>query len=429
MNQYQDGDGLGYPESVRRAREQADAEYTRSGRPQAPRGTQGKDGQLNVAISRPTPMPQWPLPGSIQSPMLPDSEPYRPPPGSRPPQRPPRPSVVPSILDGSKVQEHTPVFQYTPQVNRASDVSMADSLGSPTDGGNGRPLTQSSVGSIPDFPLPGASGLQPPPAAGAPRRSVNLGPPPSSRRGASSFYSTASFVSPIPEESPRRSRASIASSAAIPQSFANVSPAYSPDGAYFEDNIMEESVYGDGIEERGLVRSASIGKRGKPSLVTTKSSDRGDPTSRPGMKSTQGSVYTDGSSFLDGASSSSGEGSLNRSKGGMGLTTNTVLNAYEAASASDPSFVMSPKGRMSALRRPPRLDIDAVREAEARGSLTSLPDLIKRATRLAALMDKGRRPASRLDDLTFTSADVQARRERDFRKYNHPWCLHIQGII
>lgn len=289
---------------------------------------------------------------------------------------------------------------------------MPDSLASPKEGGTSRPLTQSSVGSIPDFPLPGTNGLQPPPASvGPPRRSVNLGPPPSSRRGQSSFYSTASFVSPIPEESPRRSRASIASSAAIPQSFGNGSPVYSPNGSYFDDEIIEESVYGDGLEERGLVRSASIGKRGKPSLVTTKTPDS---MPRPGTKPIQGSAYTDGASFFDGSSSSSGDGSFDRSKGGMALTTNTVLSAYEAASASDPSFVMSPKGRMSAIRRPPRLDIDAVREAEARGSLTSLPDLIKRATRLAALMDKGRRPASRLDELMFTSADVQARRDRDF---------------
>lgn len=46
-------------------------------------------------------------------------------------------------------------------------------------------------------------------------------------------------------------------------------------------------------------------------------------------------------------------------------------------------------------RRPPKLDIDAVREAENRGSTTSLSDLIKRATRLAANLDKGR-TASRL---------------------------------
>jgi len=287
---------------------------------------------------------------------------------------------------------------------------MTDTLGSPVEE-RGRPLTQSSVGSIPDFPLPAANGLQPPPASGPPRRSVNLGPPPSSRRGASSFYSTASFVSPIPEESPHRSRASIASSAAIPQSFGDVSPGYSPDGAYFDDAIIEESVYGDGVEERGLVRSASIGKRGKPSIVTTKK----DSTARPTSKSLNGSSPRDGSTFLDGASSSSGDASVQTPKGGIGLTANTVLSAYEAASASDPSYAMAPKGRLSALRRPPRLDIDAVRDAEARGSLTSLPDLIKRATRLAALMDKGRRPASRFDDLMFTSEDVQARRDRDFR--------------
>jgi len=46
-------------------------------------------------------------------------------------------------------------------------------------------------------------------------------------------------------------------------------------------------------------------------------------------------------------------------------------------------------------KRPPKLDIDAVREAEARGSTTSLADLIKRATKLAANLDRGK-TASRL---------------------------------
>jgi hypothetical protein len=40
--------------------------------------------------------------------------------------------------------------------------------------------------------------------------------------------------------------------------------------------------------------------------------------------------------------------------------------------------------------------MDAVRDAEARGSLTSLPDLIARATKLAAMMDRGKRPGSRM---------------------------------
>lgn len=46
-------------------------------------------------------------------------------------------------------------------------------------------------------------------------------------------------------------------------------------------------------------------------------------------------------------------------------------------------------------RRPPKLDMDAVRDAENRGSTTSLADLIKRATKLAANLDRGR-TASRL---------------------------------
>ncbi|KIW91441.1 uncharacterized protein Z519_08337 [Cladophialophora bantiana CBS 173.52] len=46
-------------------------------------------------------------------------------------------------------------------------------------------------------------------------------------------------------------------------------------------------------------------------------------------------------------------------------------------------------------RRPPRLDMDAVREAESRGSTTSLADLIRRATKLAANLDRGK-TASRL---------------------------------
>jgi hypothetical protein len=55
--------------------------------------------------------------------------------------------------------------------------------------------------------------------------------------------------------------------------------------------------------------------------------------------------------------------------------------------------------RTSAIRRPPPLNMNAVRDAEARGSLTSLPDLIRRATKLASMMNEGKRPASRLDEL------------------------------
>jgi hypothetical protein len=41
-------------------------------------------------------------------------------------------------------------------------------------------------------------------------------------------------------------------------------------------------------------------------------------------------------------------------------------------------------------KRPPRLDIDAVRDMETRGSTTSLAELIRRATKLASNLDRGK---------------------------------------
>lgn len=395
--------------SVRRARERAEAGLPRERvspagpRPQAPAGLQTRDGGIGLAISRPTPVPQWPLAGPLSSPASSDgSERYQPPAGKVPPQRPPRPSRVPSILDGSRVQDPTPVFQYTPQNDeRQSHLSVPETPAT----SSSRPTTTSSVGSIPDFPLPVAT-----PSIVA-RRSVNLGPPPSARRGNSAFYSSHSFVSPIPEESPRtRSHTSYASSAAIPESYGTLSPGMQDD-QYYDDMIAEESVYSDDdADERGLVRSASIGKRGKPSIVTTKStiSERGEMVPivlpmRPSPKPYQSPAFENGTGFIDGSSGSSSENDSEHRLPTVGtaLTTDSMLGAYAGASAQDPVAlrnVASPKPyRMSGLRRPPRLDIDAVRQAEARGSLTSLPDLIKRATRLAAMMSEGRRPASRFD--------------------------------
>ncbi|KAH8205630.1 hypothetical protein TruAng_000124 [Truncatella angustata] len=427
--------------SVRRARERAQAGLPRerlepptsiprlpirnpnngASRPQAPAGLQSKDGNIGLAISRPTPVPQWPLAGPLTSPASSEgSEPYRPPAGRAPPQRPPRPSRVPSILDASKVQDHTPVFQYTQQDPRLSEISAPETPVTPSS----RSTAHSSVGSIPDFPLPVAV----PPVQS--RRSVTLGPPPSSRRGQSSFYSTVSYVSPIPEESPRtRSHTSYASSAAIPESYGTISPGISNDGNYYDD-IAEESVYSDDADESRLVRSASIGRKSKPSLVTMRSSsaEKGEmvpivlpirPMPKPQQQDPK-SPFPEGTGFIDGSSGSSDTTSSRLPTVGTAVTTNSMLGAFQAASASDPSSITkaaSPQPfRLSALRRPPRLDIDAVRAAEARGSLTSLPDLIKRATRLASMMDRGKRPASRFDDLDFPE-EIYGRNERD-RSYD-----------
>lgn len=405
---------------------------------QAPPGLQDKDGQIALPISRPAPVPQWPLAGPLAAPSTPSStEPYRPPAGSSPPQRPPRPSHVPSILDASKIQDPTPSFQYQPPSDRDSDYISSSVPETPST--LSRPSTLSSIASIPDFPLP-IQAPPPPPAMAAPRRSVTLGPPPSARRGASSFYSHLSYVSPIPEESPRsRSHTSYASSAAMPENWGTPSPLGSPRYAevFYDETITEPDEpspasvpsihYDDEGDESQLVRNASVGRRGRAALVTTLTPTASrdpnrkseDSPERPEAMAVQPSPFHDGTGFLETSTNSSNTvptvstGRTPPTARPFAPTADDMVFAFDAASAMDPraSRRMSESNfytetdsrysrgfsRLSAIRRPPRLDIDAVRNAETRGSLTSLPDLIRRATRLAASLDKGRRPASRFD--------------------------------
>ncbi|KXS95741.1 hypothetical protein AC578_5308 [Pseudocercospora eumusae] len=69
-----------------------------------------------------------------------------------------------------------------------------------------------------------------------------------------------------------------------------------------------------------------------------------------------------------------------------------ALSTEEALELKQPMGGLSDR---AGKRRPPRINVDAVRDAEARGSLTSLPDLIRRATKLASNLDRGK-TASRL---------------------------------
>lgn len=398
---------------------------------QAPPGLHGADGTIGLPISRPAPVPQWPLAGPLASPSPPSNqEPYRPPPGSSPPQRPPRPSQVPSILDGSKVQDPTPSFQYQhADDNRGSEYGSSSVPETPST--LSRPSTLSSVASIPDFPLPTQPlpTQAPPPLAimSPPRRSVTLGPPPSARRGASTFYSHLSYVPPIPEESPRtRSHTSYASSAAMPESWGTPSPAMSRYAEVFYDETVSENdeppspslqstMYDEEGDESRLVRSASIGRRGKAALVTTTLTPTQQVSpQRPVAAPVQPSdTFSGGTGYLLETPTNSTIAARTRISSStlapgseemiFALDTSTMRNlgnrrASEPASIAE-SEARNSRGfsRLSAVRRPPRLDMDAVRQAEGRGSMTSLPDLIRRATRLAASLDRGRRPASRFD--------------------------------
>ncbi|EHK44394.1 hypothetical protein TRIATDRAFT_162546, partial [Trichoderma atroviride IMI 206040] len=336
------------------------------------RPANGQHGNMAAAtISRPAPAPQWPL----QSPDAadpPDAGSYRPPP-DRPrvaPQRPPRPSQVPSMVDQSRPQQPTPVF-------RVPEPASPSEVDSPTSETSDRP-----------------------------RRSANLGPPPSSRRGQSSFYSATSFVSPIPEEhSAYTSHNSYASSAAMPDSWKAESVGASPGfhgGGFYEESLTERSRNSAGSEDYSD-ESGLVSGQDEYALQTLTS-----PHSH-GKKPASANPFHDGTGLVDESTASSSNTLPNKQ---LPAATDRRASHIAAVPISQPGMMSPadlrraagsppPTSRLSAIRRPPRLDIDAVREAESRGSLTSLPDLIRRATRLASMIDKGKRPSSRLDELDF----------------------------
>ncbi|KAI5464518.1 hypothetical protein BGZ63DRAFT_350217 [Mariannaea sp. PMI_226] len=351
--------------------------------------TRAPESDGRSAVPRPVQVPQWPLSNTSQS----ESEPYRPPPGRplQPPQRPPRPSQVISPMEQSHLQDSIPAFMNND--TEYYSVSPVTSSSSPT---------SSSFGDNHDYPLPPSTHNN------GQRRSANLGPPPSSRRGASSFYSNPSYVTPIPEESlASRSHGSFASSAAMPESWPTGSRAVSPVSDKSHGSIYDED-FGD---ESKLVRSASIGKRGKPSLITTKSS--GSTAEKKLQSPPQSSTSPNGHDAQSPWMAMTTPNALPENPR-ITPTPDAILGAYAAASATDltENRIKSPEpqgqlhvpnpeyNKMSAIRRPLKLDMDAVRNAEERGSMTSLPDLIRRATKLASMIDRGRRPASRFEDLS-----------------------------
>ncbi|OCK83804.1 hypothetical protein K432DRAFT_284295, partial [Lepidopterella palustris CBS 459.81] len=321
--------------------------------------------------------------------------------------------------------------------------------------------TASSLGSIPDFPVPTGQPL--------PRRSPNLGPPPSARRGPSSYYSQMSYVSPIAEESePNRSHhGSYASSNVMPSGVHDfyfdeeASPSEEDMPVTSEDG--RESRAGDHDEQSGLVRKASLGRRTKPSLMTIKSGDslrteeRAASKKKPGMvaqaaqlsrNSSRGSgppsgSLSSGTGLLDPSSSSSSESldSLKNSNGKLVADVKPIspqtrsrsplapidsrlahsIRDPEKEGSESPTHPLQMPTRQTSLadrvgkRRPPRLNVDAVRDAEARGSMTSLPDLIRRATRLAANLDRGR-TASRLGMDFFEASALEKSKAEDDRR-------------
>ena len=373
-----------------------------------------------------------------------------------PPKRPPRPSYVPSILDASKVQGYTPVQygqvqeserpQIKSQQSRYWEADFATSPHDPSTPGTGISssssgrLSTSSVGSIPDFPAPAMPPSMTVPTQ--PRRSANIGPPPSARRGASSYYSQSSYVAPIPEEAfeaPKRSKNdSYASSNAIPRNWTDGLPGYYTDRiTTHEDDHTELDDRGivEQDEPTGLVRQASLGKQYKPSLTTVRSTGissseglsqsykkvRGvaKPVRNVGAVSVAASGASNAkvhntmedeaqpglTAFLDPPSEDSTEDLvimhvLDEPESQRTPQVQKTWNPRDPASnprdlAVGNGATVHPLTFDEMARSTPQAGIDGARRAESRASLTSLPDLIRRATRVAANLDRGR-TASRL---------------------------------
>ena len=349
-----------------------------------------------------------------------------------PPQRPPRPSYVPSILDSSKMKEQMSVIGYeqaqepraggpVQQQARYWEPNYAISPHAPSTPGTGisssssRDSTGSSVGSIPEFPVPALPTNTPPPLQF--RRNGNLGPPPSSRRGASSYYSQSSYVAPIPEEAwepaspdhrdlPRRRR--------------DHSEWNEENHDYYGTRLDEDELDSrdsrstDPDESTGLVRKASLGKQYKPSLTTVRSSRdtsstrQGTDGGRYGTESIPVMLDDDTSpTFLRGPSEESEEQMEvpidekedpdpephSRSDRSVDPQVEMIMGGLEKGgvirTGTLPPQITSIEDSPP-LRRPSPLDIDGTKRGEVRGSLSSLTDLIRRATRVAANLEKGR---------------------------------------
>lgn len=377
----------------------------------ASRNFKQREGGAGKFISRPTPMPQYPAPetpsptGNAASPSS-----YRPP-ANRPPQapqRPPRPSRIPSMVDQARLQEPTPLFMAPVRTAKSPQESIYSQLS---------PSSQYSsvqyspgTGYITELPSSNAMGQ-----ASQQKKGVILGPPPSSRRGASSFYSNASFVSPIIEENPHsRSHGSYASSAAMPENWGSTAEnnrAMNAETFYEESmtDVSPESVYGDFGDESRLVQPVELDSAAIPI--------------GPNQQQSAGTNRTQGVAVNDKRTSWNVMGTARRTSGQpLEAASNQfgkedIIHAYAAATSGTPTdFRMgqtSPPNntRNSAMKRGLRIDMDAVREAESRGSLTSLPDLIRRATKLAAMIDKGKRPTSRMDNLSDFLGEKQSSSE------------------
>lgn len=401
---------------------------------------------------------QWPLPDNSTLPgNLLDPQASQIPRGP-PPPRPPRPDMpspsiypersVPGVAPSPlhikqtypsfsqpfpRTSTHYPTRETSSPVSRPGAAGFAPQIAVTNEDSPRRSAVSdtASIPTIPDFPLPATKKATPI----THRKSASLvapQPPPLSNAVRHAFSRRYS-VSPIPEElsdEPSNVEGSYASSKAVP-SWGSAQRDSDVLGVYPDDKSDDDEESRNSNEENGegLVRHASVGKRGKPSLRVIQKPTSSSPVPTESGHSTNSQTDKTGPS-LPGATGTTGarEDGLKVSspkesvpsisdrsyefdleKGAFmldigqshpmpqqaqGNGTGIFGNGAEGLPGPTPTMSV----RRPGARRPLRLDMNAVRDAEARGSLTSLSDLIRRATKLATNLDHGR-TASRNDIL------------------------------
>ena len=409
------------------------------------------------------------------------------------PQRPLRPYEGTVNFQDAPTRQQQPPNYWEEGQNTYSGYSSGSSRPSTV-------ATGSSTASIPDFPqipiIPNVPPTHQMPTPSyqshqlPPRR--NLGPPPSARRGVSSYYSQTSHVPPIPEEMSDAARSSYASSHIPTESWGEGPPHYYTGTGIEEEEEEEEEGRGQRSEDSSgrqsqassfsessnLVKGPPRSKPLQPFMEPIESGDesasqssnghhRGmreldwqakqderfrsgfgggppgtDPIGRHNFKGRGNlypySGYESDATFLDSPRSTSPppmpKPSLqqNTSQSYLGSPSPTgspldprvgqILGHLEKGGALASSGTASPGSvhnsfNEKSVKRPPPLNLESPGRQPGRGSASSLPELIRRATRLASNLDRGK-TASRvgmLDMLNKKDMERQANSEKASR--------------
>lgn len=359
------------------------------------------------------------------------------------PQRPPRPNYIPSGLSEHGIVDHA---QLQSQQYSRGEIQQQTKYWEPNYGTPGsitpgttssRDSAGSSVGSIPDFPIPAVPVNA---SQSGPKRAQNVGPPPIQRRGPSYYYSQSSYVAPIPEEN-----IDMPQHAGYPPRRIEVPSQAWQNSAqdFYIDRSPSLSTPGDHlVESAGLLGNASTGNQHKPSLTTARPAintllpQKGLVASKPIVidhthLAAEHTVFVesmdsdDEDTSLRGRDSMEGTTFLRETSADSDLHAGGFLGEKDMIVSLTASRDHSPRrqdprvehlmvglekgGAIPIGTAPPIVEVetrakpaafDFTSEASNRASLTSLTDLIKRATKVKTNLEKGR-TASRLGLLDF----------------------------